>query len=148
MPLAERPEIDRWALAALHETVAVATRALESYDVRAAGRAIESFVDQLSNWYVRRNRRRFWKAAEGSDKQAAYLTLYECLHTVNRLMAPIMPFLSETAHQNLVRGVDETAPISVHMSEWPVPDPAARDDALLAELEVVQRVVGLGRGGA
>ena len=145
VPLAERPEIDRWALAALHETVSVTTRALESYDVLAAGRAIESFVDALSNWYVRRNRRRFWKAAEGRDKQAAYLTLYECLHTVNRLMAPFMPFLSEAVHQNLVRGVDEKAPVSVHMSDWPAPDPAARDDGLIAEVEVVQRVVGLGR---
>ena len=145
VPVAERPEIDRWALAALNETVSVTTRALESYDVLTAGQAIESFVDALSNWYVRRNRRRFWKAAEGRDKQAAYLTLYECLHTVNRLMAPFMPFLSEAVHQNLVRGVDATAPISVHMSEWPTPDPAARNDALIAEVAVVQRVVGLGR---
>ena len=145
VPLAERPEIDRWALARLHRTVAGVTDALEAYDVLTAGRAIESFVDQLSNWYVRRNRRRFWKAAAGPDKQAAYLTLYECLHTVNRLMAPIMPFITETVHRNLVCGVDDTAPASVHMSEWPVPDPAARDDALMAEIEVVQRVVGLGR---
>ena len=121
------------------------TDALEAYDVFTAGRAIESFVDQLSNWYVRRNRRRFWKAAAGRDKQAAYLTLYECLHTANRLMAPMMPFITEAVHRNLVRGVDESAPPSVHMSEWPAPDPAARDDALIAELDVVQRVVGLGR---
>ena len=145
VPLAERPEIDRWALALLHRTVADVTDALEAYDVFAAGRAIESFVDQLSNWYVRRNRRRFWKAAAGRDKQAAYLTLFECLHTVNRLMAPVMPFIAETVHQNLVRGVDAAAPLSVHMSEWPVPDPAARDDSLIAEIAVVQRVVGLGR---
>jgi len=145
VPLAERPEIDRWALALLHRTVAGVTDALEAYDVLAAGKAIESFVDQLSNWYVRRNRRRFWKAAAGPDKQAAYLTLYECLHTVNRLMAPIMPFITETVHRNLVCGVDDTAPASVHMSAWPVPDPAARDDALMAEIDVVQRVVGLGR---
>ena len=145
VPLAERPEIDRWALALLHRTVADATDALEAYDVFTAGRAVESFVDQLSNWYVRRNRRRFWKAAAGPDKQAAYLTLYECLHTVNRLMAPIMPFITEAVHRNLVRGVDDTAPLSVHMSEWPVPDPAARNDALIAEIDVVQRVVGLGR---
>jgi len=145
VPLAERPEIDRWALALLHRTAAGVTDALEAYDVLAAGRAIESFVDQLSNWYVRRNRRRFWKAAAGPDKQAAYLTLYECLHTANRLMAPIMPFITETVHRNLVCGVDDTAPASVHMSEWPVPDPAARDDALMAEIDVVQRVVGLGR---
>ena len=145
VPLAERPEIDRWALALLHRTVSDVTAALEAYDVYTAGRTIESFVDQLSNWYVRRNRRRFWKAAAGRDKQAAYLTLYECLHTANRLMAPIMPFITETVHQNLVRGVDEAAPASVHMSEWPVPDPAARNDELLAEIDVVQRVVGLGR---
>ena len=145
VPLADRPEIDRWALALLHRTVADVTDALEAYDVFSAGRAIESFVDQLSNWYVRRNRRRFWKAAAGRDKQAAYLTLYECLHTVNRLMAPIMPFITETVHQNLVRGVDDGAPPSVHMSGWPAPDPAARDDALIAEIDVVQRVVGLGR---
>ena len=145
VPLADRPEIDRWAIALLIQTVATVTRALDAYDVLAAGRAIESFVGQLSNWYVRRNRRRFWKAAEGRDKQAAYLTLYECLHTVNRLMAPIMPFLSEAVHQNLARGVDEQAPISVHMSKWPMPDAAARDDALLTDIEVVQRVVGLGR---
>ena len=145
VPLAERPEIDRWALALLHRTVAEVTDALEAYDVFSAGRAIESFVDQLSNWYVRRNRRRFWKAAAGRDKQAAYLTLYECLHTVNRLMAPIMPFITETVHQNLVRGVDGAAPLSVHMSAWPEPDPAARDDALIAGVDVVQRVVGLGR---
>ena len=145
VPLAERPEIDRWALALLHRTVAGVTNALEAYDVLTAGRAIESFVDQLSNWYVRRNRRRFWKSAAGPDKQAAYLTLYECLHTANRLMAPIMPFITEAVHRNLVRGVDDTAPLSVHMSEWPVPDPAARNDALIAEIDVVQRVVGLGR---
>ena len=145
IPIAERPEIDRWALALLHRTVAEVTDALEAYDVYRAGRAIESFVDQLSNWYVRRNRRRFWKAAAGRDKQAAYLTLYECLHTANRLMAPIMPFITEAVHRNLVRGADDAAPLSVHMSEWPVPDPAARDDALIAEIDVVQRVVGLGR---
>ena len=145
VPLAERPEIDRWALALLHRTVTDVTDALEAYDVFTAGRAIESFVDQLSNWYVRRNRRRFWKAAAGRDKQAAYLTLYECLHTANRLMAPIMPFITETVHQNLVRGVDGRAPLSVHMSEWPAPDPAARDDSLIAAIDVVQHVVGLGR---
>ncbi|MDE0458666.1 MAG: isoleucine--tRNA ligase [Chromatiales bacterium] len=145
VPLAERPEIDRWALALLHRTVADATNALEAYDVFTAGKAIESFVDQLSNWYVRRNRRRFWKSAAGPDKQAAYLTLYECLQTVNRLMAPIMPFITEAVHRNLMRGVDDAAPLSVHMSTWPVPDPAARNDALIAEIDVVQRVVGLGR---
>ena len=162
VPLAERNEMDRWVLALLHRTVVDVTDALEGYDVLAAGRAIESFVDQLSNWYVRRNRRRFWRTSASQDafthteqarlrarstthwnqpvggdgnppdsskapvdrnKQAAYLSLYECLHTVNRLMAPIMPFISEAVHQNLVRGVDDAACTSVHMSEWPAPGP-------------------------
>ncbi len=145
VPLDERPEIDRWALALLHRTVVQVTEALESYDALRAGRAIESFVDQLSNWYVRRNRRRFWKAAPGQDKQAAYLTLYECLHTANRLMAPIMPFITEAVHRNLVRNVDAKASFSVHADDWPLPDPAAADDGLIEEIDIVQRLVGLGR---
>ncbi len=77
----ERPEIDRWIISLLEQTIATATAALDDYDALTAGAAIERFVDQLSNWYVRRNRRRFWKAASGDDKQSAYLTLYECLES-------------------------------------------------------------------
>jgi isoleucyl-tRNA synthetase len=145
VPVEKRPEIDRWILALLQHTTQTVTDALEHYDARGAGEAIESFVDQLSNWYVRRNRRRFWKAAAGEDKQAAYLTLYECLHVVHRLMAPLMPFLSEAMYQNLVRSVDGNAPMSVHMADWPGVDEAKRDSALIDEVDVVQRVVGLGR---
>jgi isoleucyl-tRNA synthetase len=94
---------------------------------------------------VRRNRRRFWKAAAGDDKQAAYLTLYECLDVVHRLMAPFVPFLSEAIYQNLVRPVRKGAPLSVHMSAWPTARPERCDRELLAQTEVVQRVVGLGR---
>nr|MCH9671716.1 isoleucine--tRNA ligase [Gammaproteobacteria bacterium] len=119
VPVRERPEIDRWIIALLQQTVDATTRALDDYDAQGGGQAIESFVDQLSNWYVRRNRRRFWKSAAGQDKQSAYLTLYECLHTVNRLMAPYMPFLTDSVHQNLVRSVQDSAPVSVHMSQWP-----------------------------
>jgi isoleucyl-tRNA synthetase len=143
--LADRPEIDRWAISLLEETIATATAALEDYDALKAGNAIEGFVDQLSNWYVRRNRRRFWKAASGADKQAAYLTLYECLETVNRLLAPFVPFISEAVHQNLVRKVAPDAPVSVHMARWPDADVGRIDEQLLAETAVVQRVVGLGR---
>ena len=145
VPYEQRPEIDRWVLSLLEETIATATAALDDYDALKAGAAIESFVDQLSNWYVRRNRRRFWKAASGSDKQAAYLTLYECLETVNRLLAPFVPFLSEAVHQNLVRAIAADAPVSVHMTEWPSSDARRLDRKLLEETEVVQRVVGLGR---
>ena len=144
---AARPEIDRWILALLEATARQVTESLDAYDARAAGEALESFVDQLSNWYVRRNRRRFWKSTDGADKQAAYLTLYECLETVTRLMAPFVPFITEAVYQNLVRSVDPAAPISVHMDEWPAVSPAYRDDTLLEAIDVVQKIVGLGRGG-
>ena len=143
--LEERAEIDRWAVALLNETVATVTEAMDRFDAHAAGGAIESFVDQLSNWYIRRNRRRFWKADAGDDKQSAYLTLYECLETVNRLVAPFMPLLSEAVYQNLTRGVDRDAPLSVHMQAWPEVDETLRDQALIEAFDVAQRVVYLGR---
>ncbi|MDJ0777638.1 MAG: isoleucine--tRNA ligase [Gammaproteobacteria bacterium] len=145
VPVSERPEIDRWAIALLNDTIDRATRALDDYDARAAGSAIEAFVDQLSNWYVRRNRRRFWKAEAGADKQAAYLTLYECLVGVTRLIAPFMPFLSEAMYQNLVKRLDDSAPMSVHMDHWPKADTSLIDQELIHGIDVVQRVVGLGR---
>ena len=145
VPLSARPEIDRWAISLLEDTVARVTDALENYDALAAGSAIEEFVDQLSNWYVRLNRRRFWKSLSGSDKQSAYLTLYECLDVVHRLMAPFVPFLSEAVYQNLIRGDRPDAPVSVHMSAWPEVSADRLDRQLLEETAVVQRVVGLGR---
>jgi isoleucyl-tRNA synthetase len=143
--IADRPEIDRWALALAHKTITTCTDAMENYDAKSAGEAIESFVDQLSNWYVRRNRRRFWKSTDPRDKQAAYLTLYECLTVAHKLMAPFVPFLAESVYQNLVRNVDAKAPESVHMADWPVADAAWQDDWLLQDIDVVQKVVGLAR---
>ena len=143
--VADRPEIDRWALALAHRTGTTVTEAMERYDAKGAGEAIEAFVDQLSNWYVRRNRRRFWKSSDRDDKQAAYLTLYECLDLAHKLMAPFVPFLAESVYQNLVRRVHRDAPLSVHMADWPDPDPAWRDEALLGAIGVVQKVVGLAR---
>jgi isoleucyl-tRNA synthetase len=145
IPLADRPEIDRWALALLNQTVRTCTAALDDYDAKRAGDAIESFVDQLSNWYVRRNRRRFWKSTDPEDKRSAYLTLYECLNVVHRLMAPFVPFLAEHIYQNLVRTVDEDAPISVHMSAWPKVNETYDDESLLFDISVVQKVVSLAR---
>ncbi len=145
IPLADRPEIDRWALALLNRTVRTCTAALDDYDAKTAGEAIESFVDQLSNWYVRRNRRRFWKSTDPEDKRSAYLTLYECLDVAHRLMAPFVPFLAEHIYQNLVRTVDKDAPISVHMSTWPEVNEDYDDELLLFEIGVVQKVVGLAR---
>ncbi|MDH5500009.1 MAG: isoleucine--tRNA ligase, partial [Gammaproteobacteria bacterium] len=144
-PIADRPEIDRWALALLNRTIRSCTEAMDNFDAKGAGDAIESFVDQLSNWYVRRNRRRFWKSTDPEDKRSAYLTLYECLDAVHRLMAPFVPFLAENVYQNLVRGIDGNAPASVHMSEWPQPQTDRDNDQLLFEIDVVQKVVGLAR---
>jgi len=145
VPVSERPEIDRWALALTHKTIATVTTALDSYDTKTAGEAIESFVDQLSNWYVRRNRRRFWKSTDLKDKHMAYLTLYECLKVAHELMAPFLPFLAEHVYQNLVKSVDPDAPDSVHMVPWPEADPAWQNDVLLRDIGVVQKVVGLAR---
>ena len=141
---AKRPEIDRWILALTHQTVKTATTALDNYDAKGAGEAIEKLVEQLSNWYVRRNRRRFWKSEHGDDKQSAYLTLFECIDLCTRVMAPFMPFLSEAIYRNLYRNVEGAAE-SVHLTEWPKYDPARLDARLVFEMDVVQQVVGLGR---
>jgi isoleucyl-tRNA synthetase len=145
LAVAQRPQIDRWVIALLNQTIVTATTALDAFDARKAGDAIESFVDQLSNWYVRRNRRRFWKAAHGDDKQAAYLTLFECLSAVQRLIAPFMPFIAESMYQNLIAAQDPQAPPSVHMASWPEADEGLIDAQLLADIDTVQKVVGLGR---
>jgi len=141
----DRPEIDRWALALTHKTITTVSAALDNFDAKTAGEALESFVDQLSNWYVRRNRRRFWKSTDPADKHAAYLTLYQCLDAAHKLMAPFVPFLAENVYQNLVKSVAADAPDSVHMADWPVADAAWRNDSLLYDIDVVQKVVGLGR---
>jgi isoleucyl-tRNA synthetase len=145
VPVEDRPEIDRWALALLYKTITTVTEALDNFDAKTAGEALEAFVDQLSNWYVRRNRRRFWKSSDPEDTQAAYLTLYECLKGVHELMAPFVPFLAEHVYQNLVRTVDQSAPVSVHMGNWPKAYPGWKNDGLLFDIGVVQKVVGLAR---
>jgi isoleucyl-tRNA synthetase len=140
----QRPEIDRWVLALAHQTVKTVTRCLDNYDAFGAGQAIETLVDQLSNWYVRRNRRRFWKSDDGNDKQSAYLTLYECLNIIQHIIAPFMPFLSEQMYQNLSK-CNRGASQSVHLSEWPEFNPDYLNDELVFEMNVVQNIVGLGR---
>ncbi len=145
IPVDRRPEIDRWALALMNQTIRRCTEAMDDYDAKSAGDAIESFIDQLSNWYIRRNRRRFWKSTDPQDKRSAYLTLYQCLNAAHRLMAPFVPFLAEHVYQNLVRGADDTAPLSVHMSDWPEANDAYDNDQLLFDIGVVQKVVGLAR---
>ncbi|HEX5140348.1 MAG TPA: DUF5915 domain-containing protein, partial [Dehalococcoidia bacterium] len=138
-------ELDRWALSELNQLVAKCTTAFENYDSMTACREIEDFVEALSNWYVRRSRRRFWRTEDDADKLAAYETLWTCLTTVNRLMAVSTPFLAEEMYQNLVRAVLPDAPESVHLADWPVADEALIDRDLSMAVRVVQRLTSLGR---
>jgi isoleucyl-tRNA synthetase len=142
----EPSELDRWLLSELHRLVERVTNDLEGYRPTEAGRAIQAFVDDLSNWYVRRSRRRFWKSEDDADKRAAYDTLYRCLVTLCHLLAPFTPFLAEEMYQNLVCSVDGSAPDSVHLASWPEADPAHEVDERLAEdMRLVMRIVSLGR---
>ena len=137
-------DLDRWLLSELNVLVRDVTRAYENYDVLNATRPVEKFVEQLSTWYVRRSRRRFWKNDSGADKQAAYSTLYTALTTIAKLIAPAMPFLAEELYQNLVCSVDETAPESVHLAEWPQAMDEFIDESLNREMQLVMRLVSLG----
>ncbi|ULH15836.1 isoleucine--tRNA ligase [Deinococcus sp. KNUC1210] len=144
-PVSERPEVDRWLLAKVQALVDSVTASLENLDPTASSRALQAFVvEDLSNWYVRRNRRRFW-SGDGQVDTAAYATLYTALKTVTLLTAPFTPFLAETLYQNLVRSVEGGAPTSVHLAKWPQPDAAALNTPLVSEMDAVLRVVGLGR---
>jgi isoleucyl-tRNA synthetase len=142
---AKRSDLDRWVLSELQETVRRATASLADFDAQHAVEALAAFVENLSNWYVRRSRRRFWKSEEDNDKVAAYLTLYECLVAVTKLLAPITPFLAESLYQNLVRRLDESAPESVHLADWPEANEALVNRALEDETALVMRLVNLGR---
>ena len=144
VPLAERPEIDRWILSSLHSLVKKVTAAMDDYEPTVAGRAIESFVDeQLSNWYVRLCRRRFWKGEYEQDKISAYQTLYECLETVIQLTAPIAPFFSDAVFSNLnsVTGKHQVA--SIHHANFPIANEGFIDAALEERMQLAQDVCSL-----
>ena len=144
VPLGERPLIDRWLLSTLDRLVRDSRAALDQYDVKTACLRMEAFWDDLSTWYIRRNRSRFWKTKDERDSLAAYQTLYEALTTLVRLFAPVMPFISEEMHQNLVRGALAGAPASVHHSEYPTRTDRI-DDELERRMRAARRVVELGR---
>lgn len=151
VPVKERPEIDRWILSNLQALIETARREFEAFNTAAFVREATAFIDDLSNWYVRRNRRRFWRsrAAGDRDKLAAYQTLYTVLVTLTKLLAPIIPFLAERMYQNLVRGKSAEgglAPESVHLCEYPTPDTAMRDPDLSQQMGLAQLVVNLGHG--
>jgi isoleucyl-tRNA synthetase len=137
--------LDRWILSRLHAVVREVSLCLDNYDAAPATRSVEGFVDDLSNWYVRRSRRRFWKSEQDEDKNLAYWTLYECLVTLIKLLAPFIPFVAEEMYQNLVRSVDGGAPESVHHCDFPTADEAVVDEKLMEEMALAIRIASLGR---
>jgi len=141
---AEYSDLDRWLLSSLHALIRDVTDAYEQYNVLGATRPIEKFVDQLSNWYLRRSRRRYWKTESDADKAAAYATLYEALKTLSFLLAPTMPFIAEAIYRNLVLSVDQDAPQSVHLGDWPEYDPKFIDEKLNREMATVMKLASLG----
>jgi isoleucyl-tRNA synthetase len=137
--LAQRPEIDRWILSSLHTLVQKVTAAMDDYEPTQAGRFIEDFVDeQLSNWYVRLCRRRFWKGEYSTDKISAYQTLYECLETIVRLMAPISPFFSDALFLQLNAVTGRYTAESVHHVNYPIADSSFIDQALEERMQMAQ----------
>jgi isoleucyl-tRNA synthetase len=144
VPLAERPEIDRWILSSLHSLTARVRAYMDDYEPTLAGRAIEEFTDaQLSNWYVRLSRRRFWKGDYGTDKLSAYQTLFQCLETLSRLMAPISPFYSDAMFRNLNTVSGRLDALSVHHTLFPEPSPAMIDTALEERMSLAQEASSL-----
>ncbi|HYY26186.1 MAG TPA: DUF5915 domain-containing protein, partial [Candidatus Udaeobacter sp.] len=147
IPVTERPDIDRWILSDLQLLIQTARREFENYNVLSFCLAAEDFVaEKLSNWYVRRNRRRFWKSEKTSDKVAAYQTLYTVLTTLTKLLAPIMPFLTESMYQNLEGSQAENIgqASSIHHCDFPSTDETLIDRDLSADMEALLRLVSLG----
>ncbi len=141
----ELPEIDRWLLSELNQLVKDVDTEMENYNPTSAGRRIEEFVDDLSNWYVRRSRRRFWKSENDTDKLSAYNMLYHCLVTVAKLLAPFTPFVAEEMYCNLVCSVAKDAPESIHLVDFPVADESKIDRDLSLDVQLAMRVSSLGR---
>ena len=141
VPMADRPEIDRWILSLLHSLVKDVDSYLNTYDPTRAGRAIADFInDHLSNWYVRLNRRRFWGGGMTTDKLSAYQTLYTCLETVAKLMAPIAPFYADRLYGDLIAVTGRESAESVHLADFPVCDDAMIDKELEERMQIAQDI--------
>jgi isoleucyl-tRNA synthetase len=141
----EPPELDRWINSELNQLIDDVDTALDSYNPTEAGRKIDGFVAVLSNWYVRRSRRRFWKSENDADKLSAYTTLYQCLVTLSKLLAPFTPFLAEELYQNLVCPFFPDAPDSVHLTDFPVADKGKIDEQLSDDIRLAMKISSLGR---
>lgn len=144
VPLAERPEIDRWILSELHSLIKEVEAALDEYEPTKAGRLIDQFVnDDLSNWYVRLNRKRFWGKEMSTDKLSAYQTLYTCLEVVAKLLAPFAPFYADQLYLDLVNAIGKEKASSVHLTDFPVANESYIDKDLEARMEMAQKITSM-----
>ena len=139
------PVMDKWLLSKLNSTVADVDSNLDQYRIPEAAKALQDFVDEMSNWYVRRSRERFWAKGMEQDKINAYMTLYTALVTISKAAAPMIPFMTEEIYQNLVRSIDKTAPESIHLCDFPAVDEAHIDSELEAKMDEVLKIVVMGR---
>ena len=137
--------MDRWLLSRLYSTVQAVDDHLANYRIPEAAKALQSFVDEMSNWYVRRGRERYWAPGMEADKVAAYMTLYTALVTIVKAAAPMVPFLAEAIYQNLVRSIDKTAPESIHLCDFPTVEEKWIDKELESKMDEIIRIVELGR---
>ena len=137
--------MDKWIISKLNTLVKEVDKKLEGYDITSAALLIESYTDELSNWYVRRNRERFWLTELTDEKIGAYVTLYKVLTTLIKIAAPFVPFITDEIYQNLVVSLDKNAPESVHLCLWPEVDESAIDSELEKEMDLAYKVVKLGR---
>ncbi len=138
--------MDKWIISKLNTVVKDVDDKLEQYDITGAAILIENFTDELSNWYVRRNRERFWAQELNDEKIGAYCTLYRVLTTLVKISAPFVPFMADEIYQNLVVGLDSQAPESVHLCLWPEVKENEIDKKLEAEMDLAYKIVKLGRG--
>jgi isoleucyl-tRNA synthetase len=144
MTLEDLPELDRWILSRLEKLIESAHLNYSRYSVHLFMREVTRFIDALSRWYLRRSRRRFWKSEDDGDKRAAYQTLWQCLVTTTKLLAPIIPFTSEAMYQELVRSYDSEVPISVHLCDFPQAGAFTVDEQLLRSMDAILDLVELG----
>ena len=144
-PLKSENELDRWMLATLQELAENVEAEMKAYRLYNVVPAVVSAIDDLTNWYVRRSRRRFWKSENDADKNAAYATMYKVLVDISKILAPFLPLLSEEIYQILVREVDPAAPVSVHMCDFPSPDDSLKDPDLVKRIAMVRGMVEMGR---
>lgn len=136
--------LDKWMLSKTNRLTKSVTELLEAYDVSKAARELNDFIEDLSNWYIRRSRKRFWKSENDTDKNQAYETLYFAIVTYTKLLAPFMPFVTEEIYQNLVVAIDKGAPESVHLATWPEADQKAIDENIEEEMSLAREVIELG----